>query len=231
MVHGCAHPMGPLALADLIGLDTTMAVAESMYADARVHRRSMVRWMPRSTASMSAGRSSAAGMMRCTEPTSSARSTLWMASNSAPTSPSFSRRTGVGELGQLGAQRRPARRLGRGGDARPPARAPAGRLRCARVDLAGEHDRRRGRAADHRGEGALDGEDLHVVVERGREHHEGAAVVAGHDAQHDRAVEVDDGPADLGAVLELQLAQRLRRAVEARQVGEDHDRAGCRWRR
>ncbi|GEL20459.1 3-hydroxybutyryl-CoA dehydrogenase [Pseudonocardia asaccharolytica] len=33
MVLGCAHPMGPLALADLIGLDTTMAVAESMYAE------------------------------------------------------------------------------------------------------------------------------------------------------------------------------------------------------
>jgi len=31
MVTGCAHPMGPLALADLIGLDTTMAVAESLY--------------------------------------------------------------------------------------------------------------------------------------------------------------------------------------------------------
>ncbi len=31
MVRGCAHPMGPLALADLIGLDTTMAVAESLY--------------------------------------------------------------------------------------------------------------------------------------------------------------------------------------------------------
>jgi 3-hydroxybutyryl-CoA dehydrogenase len=31
MVQGCAHPMGPLALADLIGLDTTMAVAESLY--------------------------------------------------------------------------------------------------------------------------------------------------------------------------------------------------------
>ena len=28
MVAGCAHPMGPLALTDLIGLDTTMAVAE-----------------------------------------------------------------------------------------------------------------------------------------------------------------------------------------------------------
>jgi 3-hydroxybutyryl-CoA dehydrogenase len=33
MVHGCAHPMGPLALTDLIGLDTTMAVAESMYSE------------------------------------------------------------------------------------------------------------------------------------------------------------------------------------------------------
>ena len=31
MVKGCAHPMGPLALADLIGLDTTMAVAVSLY--------------------------------------------------------------------------------------------------------------------------------------------------------------------------------------------------------
>ncbi len=31
MVKGCAHPMGPLALTDLIGLDTTMAVAHSLY--------------------------------------------------------------------------------------------------------------------------------------------------------------------------------------------------------
>lgn len=33
MVAGCAHPMGPLALADLIGLDTTAAVAHSMYVE------------------------------------------------------------------------------------------------------------------------------------------------------------------------------------------------------
>ncbi len=33
MVAGCAHPMGPLALSDLIGLDTTHAVASSMYAE------------------------------------------------------------------------------------------------------------------------------------------------------------------------------------------------------
>ncbi|WP_433470503.1 3-hydroxybutyryl-CoA dehydrogenase [Saccharomonospora azurea] len=33
MVLGCAHPMGPLRLADLVGLDTTKAVAESMYEE------------------------------------------------------------------------------------------------------------------------------------------------------------------------------------------------------
>jgi 3-hydroxybutyryl-CoA dehydrogenase len=33
MVKGCAHPMGPLALADLIGLDTCAAVAQSMYEE------------------------------------------------------------------------------------------------------------------------------------------------------------------------------------------------------
>ena len=33
MVVGCAHPMGPLALTDLIGLDTTLAVADSLYVE------------------------------------------------------------------------------------------------------------------------------------------------------------------------------------------------------
>jgi 3-hydroxybutyryl-CoA dehydrogenase len=33
MVKGCAHPMGPLALTDHIGLDTTMAVANSLYEE------------------------------------------------------------------------------------------------------------------------------------------------------------------------------------------------------
>ena len=31
MVKGCAHPMGPLQLCDLIGLDTIKAIAESLY--------------------------------------------------------------------------------------------------------------------------------------------------------------------------------------------------------
>jgi 3-hydroxybutyryl-CoA dehydrogenase len=33
MVLGCAHPMGPLKLADLIGLDTLQAVADSLYEE------------------------------------------------------------------------------------------------------------------------------------------------------------------------------------------------------
>ncbi|GAA2676239.1 3-hydroxyacyl-CoA dehydrogenase [Actinosynnema pretiosum] len=33
MVLGCAHPMGPLRLADLIGLDTVKAIADSLYEE------------------------------------------------------------------------------------------------------------------------------------------------------------------------------------------------------
>jgi 3-hydroxybutyryl-CoA dehydrogenase len=33
MVLGCAHPMGPLALSDLIGLDTVAAIADAMYQE------------------------------------------------------------------------------------------------------------------------------------------------------------------------------------------------------
>jgi 3-hydroxybutyryl-CoA dehydrogenase len=33
MVNGCHHPMGPLALADLIGLDTVLAVSGSLYEE------------------------------------------------------------------------------------------------------------------------------------------------------------------------------------------------------
>ena len=35
MTLGCAHPLGPLALTDLIGLDTTAAVAASLYDEFR----------------------------------------------------------------------------------------------------------------------------------------------------------------------------------------------------
>src|SRR4051795_8706522 len=49
----------------------------------------------------------------------------------------------------------------------------------ALVDLAGEHDGGGGCAAQDRRVRALDGEDLHVLVQYTGEHHEGAAVVPG----------------------------------------------------
>jgi 3-hydroxybutyryl-CoA dehydrogenase len=33
MVQGCAHPMGPLRLSDMVGLDTLKAIADSMYQE------------------------------------------------------------------------------------------------------------------------------------------------------------------------------------------------------
>lgn len=35
MARGCAYPLGPLQLADLIGLDTTTAIAASMYSESK----------------------------------------------------------------------------------------------------------------------------------------------------------------------------------------------------
>lgn len=35
MVLGCGHPMGPLTLCDFVGLDTTLAAAESLYEEMR----------------------------------------------------------------------------------------------------------------------------------------------------------------------------------------------------
>jgi len=32
-VLGCNHPMGPLALTDLVGLDTVKSIADSMYEE------------------------------------------------------------------------------------------------------------------------------------------------------------------------------------------------------
>jgi 3-hydroxyacyl-CoA dehydrogenase len=48
MILGCAHPMGPLRLLDLIGLDTAPAIADSMSRSSRdrctPHRRYCAEW-------------------------------------------------------------------------------------------------------------------------------------------------------------------------------------------
>ncbi|MGH7550510.1 MAG: 3-hydroxyacyl-CoA dehydrogenase family protein [Gemmatimonadota bacterium] len=37
MVHGCAHPMGPLTLLDFVGIDTTYRIAEIMFDEYKEH--------------------------------------------------------------------------------------------------------------------------------------------------------------------------------------------------
>ena len=164
--------------------------------------------VPRFRASTMYGRSSAAAMIRSTEPTASARCTVWIRSNSSATSPSFADRT-VAVVSARRVRNSPAVDLGRGAE-------PIGRLAYlwvvlrAGLHLAGEDGGRGWRAADHRGERALDGRDLQAFVERLGEHDERPTVVAGDHHEDDRAAEVGDRPADLRAVLELPAAHRLR---------------------
>ncbi len=179
--------------------------------------------MPRSSASIRYGRSPAGGMIRSTEPTAWARSMVWMWSNSSATSPSFSERTTAHERVELRLPRGPLVVL-RPGQARLGLH-DACVLRGAVVDLTREHHRGRRCAADDGRVRALHGGDLDALVQRLREHDERTAVVPRDDTEHDRTVEVRDRPPDLGAVLELQPAHRLGRAVEARQVGEHDERS------
>ncbi len=58
---GCAHPMGPLALTDLIGRDTTAAVAESLYAEFRESHYATPPLLARMVAAGQLGRKSGQG--------------------------------------------------------------------------------------------------------------------------------------------------------------------------
>jgi 3-hydroxybutyryl-CoA dehydrogenase len=61
MTLGCAHPMGPLKLADLIGLDTLQAVAASMYEEYREQLYAAPPLLRRMTAAGLLGRKSGRG--------------------------------------------------------------------------------------------------------------------------------------------------------------------------
>jgi 3-hydroxybutyryl-CoA dehydrogenase len=67
MVLGCAHPLGPLALADLIGLDTTRAIAESLYAEFREPQYSPPPLLSRMVEAGLLGRGSGRGFHRYDE--------------------------------------------------------------------------------------------------------------------------------------------------------------------
>jgi 3-hydroxybutyryl-CoA dehydrogenase len=61
MTLGCAHPMGPLKLADLIGLDTLAAIADSMYAEYKEPLHAAPPLLLRMTAAGLLGRKSGRG--------------------------------------------------------------------------------------------------------------------------------------------------------------------------
>ena len=61
MTLGCAHPMGPLRLSDLIGLDTLRAVADSMYEEFEEPRYAAPPLLCRMTAAGMLGRKSGRG--------------------------------------------------------------------------------------------------------------------------------------------------------------------------
>jgi 3-hydroxybutyryl-CoA dehydrogenase len=71
MVIGCAHPLGPLALTDLIGLDTTLAVAESLYEEFKESHLAPPPLLSRMTQAGLLGRKSGQGFYSYKEPKSS----------------------------------------------------------------------------------------------------------------------------------------------------------------
>ncbi|MEV7869964.1 3-hydroxybutyryl-CoA dehydrogenase [Streptomyces sp. NPDC088124] len=67
MVLGCAHPMGPLRLLDLIGLDTAQSVAESMYEEFKEPLHAPPPLLRRMVAAGTLGRKTGRGFYRYDE--------------------------------------------------------------------------------------------------------------------------------------------------------------------
>ncbi len=67
MVRGCAHPMGPLALCDLIGLDTVLSVAETLYEEQREHLYAPPPLLSRLVAANMLGRKTGRGLYKYDE--------------------------------------------------------------------------------------------------------------------------------------------------------------------
>jgi 3-hydroxybutyryl-CoA dehydrogenase len=61
MKGGCNFPMGPLALLDLVGLDTSLAIIEALYAEFRDPNYAPVPLLKRMVAAEQLGRKSGRG--------------------------------------------------------------------------------------------------------------------------------------------------------------------------
>ncbi len=68
MRFGCGHPMGPLALLDLIGLDSAYAILETMYRESRDHRHAPAPLLKQYVSAGLLGRKSGRGIYTYAEP-------------------------------------------------------------------------------------------------------------------------------------------------------------------
>jgi 3-hydroxybutyryl-CoA dehydrogenase len=71
MRFGCGHPMGPLALLDLIGLDSAYHILETMYSQSRDHRHAPAPLLKQYVTAGLLGRKSGRGLYTYAEPDSS----------------------------------------------------------------------------------------------------------------------------------------------------------------
>ena len=71
MRFGCGHPMGPLALLDLIGLDSAYEILETMYAQSRDHRHAPAPLLKQYVTAGLLGRKSGRGLYTYASPDSS----------------------------------------------------------------------------------------------------------------------------------------------------------------
>ena len=71
MRFGCGHPMGPLALLDLIGLDSAYHILETMYLQSRDHRHAPAPLLKQYVTAGLLGRKSGRGLYTYAEPDSS----------------------------------------------------------------------------------------------------------------------------------------------------------------
>jgi 3-hydroxybutyryl-CoA dehydrogenase len=96
MRFGCGHPMGPLALLDLIGLDSAYEILETMYRQSRDHRHAPAPLLKQYVAAGRLGRKSGQGLY-----TYAARDSSEVVADTAPDAAEGTART-VTKIGVIG---------------------------------------------------------------------------------------------------------------------------------
>jgi 3-hydroxybutyryl-CoA dehydrogenase len=117
MRFGCGYPMGPLALLDLIGLDTAYEILDTMYKQGRdrLHapRRSSSRWSPRGCSAARPAGASTPTRRRVSPGRRARRPDPLPGSTPQPCATAASRRSGVGRHRHDGHRHRRGLRQGR----------------------------------------------------------------------------------------------------------------------